>query len=75
MHWPERAQIYFYLFLCQDAAACRVCLPRKYGSFMLLIDNNFGYEKITIVVDNMPLNLFLVIYILFWSIMHTSQYK
>jgi hypothetical protein len=23
-----------------DAAACRVCLPRKYGRFMLLIDNN-----------------------------------
>jgi hypothetical protein len=68
----------------------RVCLPRKYGRFMLFIsndgqlfyiekptfrsvfannsvfnlhfmkvstenDNNFGYEKITIVVDNIPL--------------------
>jgi hypothetical protein len=72
----------------------RVCFPRKYGHFMLFIDNNlllpgarlhilnniyrsvfannsvfnlhfmkvstendnnFGYEKITIVVDNMPL--------------------
>jgi hypothetical protein len=56
----------------------RVCLPRKYGRFMIFIDNNlllpsvfnlhlmkistendnnFGYEKITIVVDNIPLNL------------------
>ena len=34
----------------------RVCLRRKYGRFMLFIDNNFGYEKITIVVDNIPLN-------------------
>ena len=34
----------------------RVCLPRKYDRFMLFIDNNFGYEKITIVVDNIPLN-------------------
>jgi hypothetical protein len=66
----------------------RICLPRKYGRFMLFIDsnlhlpgarlhilnntnnsvfnlhfmkvstendNNFGYEKITIVVDNIPL--------------------
>ena len=33
----------------------RVCLPHKYGRFMLFIDNNFGYEKITIVVDNIPL--------------------
>jgi hypothetical protein len=53
----------------------RVCLPRKYGRFMLFIDvfvnnsvlnlhfmkvstendNTFGYEKITIVVDNIPL--------------------
>ena len=23
-------------------------------------DNNFGYEKITIVVDNMPLNVILL---------------
>ena len=31
----------FYLFLCQYAAGCRVCfIPRKYGRFMLLIDNN-----------------------------------
>jgi hypothetical protein len=60
----------------------RVCLPRKYGRFMVFIDNNlllpgaslhilnnihfmkvstendntFGYEKITIVVDNIPLS-------------------
>ena len=46
MHWPERGQIYFYLFLCQYPGCCsmdvkiRVCLPRKYGRFMLLIDNN-----------------------------------
>ena len=26
-------------------------------------DNNFGYEKITIVVDNIPLRLYIVIYI------------
>jgi hypothetical protein len=31
--------IYFYAS-SPDAAACRVCLPRKYGRFMLLIDNN-----------------------------------
>jgi hypothetical protein len=31
--------IYFYAS-CPDAAACRVCLPRKYGRFMLLIDND-----------------------------------
>jgi hypothetical protein len=31
--------IYFYAS-SPDAAACRVCLPRKYGHFMLLIDNN-----------------------------------
>jgi hypothetical protein len=39
----------------------RVCLPRKYRRFMLKVstenDNNFGYEKITIVVDNIPLIL------------------
>ena len=40
-----------------------VCLPRKYVRFMLFIDNNFGYEKITIVVDNMPLSKPLEIYI------------
>jgi hypothetical protein len=49
----------------------RVCLLCKYGRFMLFIDNNlllssarlrtendnnFGYEKIMIVVDNIPLN-------------------
>jgi hypothetical protein len=39
MHSPERGQIYFYAS-SPDAAACRVCLPRKYGRFMLLIDNN-----------------------------------
>jgi hypothetical protein len=31
----ERGQIYFYAS-SPDAAACRVCLPRKYGRFMLL---------------------------------------
>jgi hypothetical protein len=46
----------------------RVCLPRKYGRFMLFIDNNllendnnFGYEIITIVVDNIPLKRFKII--------------
>jgi hypothetical protein len=53
----------------------RVCLPRKYGRFMLFIDNNlllpgarlhipendnnFGYGKITIVVDNIPLRFII----------------
>jgi hypothetical protein len=34
--------IYFYLFYASspDAAACRVCLPLKYGRCMLLIDTN-----------------------------------
>jgi hypothetical protein len=31
--------IYFYAS-SPDAAACRVCLPCKYGRFMLLIDND-----------------------------------
>jgi uncharacterized membrane protein (GlpM family) len=39
MHWPERGQIYLYAS-SPDAEACRVYLSRKYGRFMLLIDNN-----------------------------------
>jgi hypothetical protein len=37
----EAKSIFIYFYASSpDAAACRVCLPRKYGCFMLLIDNN-----------------------------------
>ena len=37
-----RPNLFLSIFMpvAPDAAACHVCLPRKYGRFMLLIDNN-----------------------------------
>jgi hypothetical protein len=41
MDLSEAKSIFIYFYASsQDAAACRVCLPRKYGRFMLLIDND-----------------------------------
>jgi hypothetical protein len=37
--YEKIVQIYFYAS-SPDAAASRICLPRKYGCFVLLIDNN-----------------------------------
>ena len=46
MHLHERGQIYFLSIfmpvarMLQHDVKIRVCLPRKYGRFMLFIDNN-----------------------------------
>jgi hypothetical protein len=37
----EAKSVFIYLYASSpDAAACHVCLPRKYSRFMLLIDND-----------------------------------
>jgi hypothetical protein len=36
----EKITIVVIFMPVAHAAACRVCLPRKYGRFMILIDNN-----------------------------------